>query len=146
MNTEADALLRCIEQQSALVREFIQTLEAESTLLLETTPNDTLEALTARKNEYAQRLADLDRDRAQHLGRLGFGSDRDGVEAAIFAHPTLRDPFDTLLQLAAQARELNQQNGQIIDIFLASNRRAIDTLRTLMGDDLYDAKGRLNRP
>src|SRR5690606_35103846 len=146
MSTEADALLRCIEQQSALVREFIDTLEAESALLLETTPNETLEALTARKNNYAQRLGELDRERTERLGRLGFGADRDGVEAAIFAHPMLRDPFDTLLGLAAQARELNQRNGQIIDIFLASNRRALDTLRTLVGDDLYDAKGRLNRP
>src|SRR5690606_41645373 len=78
MSTEADALLRCIEQQSALVREFIDTLEAESALLLETTPNETLEALTARKNNYAQRLGELDRERTERLGRLGFGADRDG--------------------------------------------------------------------
>jgi len=146
MKAEADALLRCVDQQSALVREFIQTLEEESALLLDSTPNEALEALTQRKNDYAQRLGELDRERAERLGRLGFASDRDGVEAAIFAHPSLREAFDTLLDLAAQASELNRRNGQIIDIFIASNRRALDTLHGLMGEDLYDAKGRLSRP
>ncbi|MER1966512.1 flagellar protein FlgN [Castellaniella sp. GW247-6E4] len=146
MSTEVEALLHCIDQQSALVREFIQTLDEESALLLDSTPNETLEALTQRKNDYAQRLGDLDRERAQRLGRLGFGADRDGVEAAVFAHPPLRDAFDTLLELAGRASELNRRNGQILDVFLASNRRALDTLRGLMGENLYDAKGRLSRP
>lgn len=146
MTTRLDALLHCVDQQSELVRRFIQTLDEESTLLLDSTPNETLEALTERKNEYARQLAELDQERAKHLGQLGFGSDRDGLEAAIFAHPTLREPFDILLDLARQASELNQRNGQIIDIFLASNRRALDTLRGLMGEDLYNAKGRLSRP
>ncbi|WP_269494425.1 flagella synthesis protein FlgN [Castellaniella sp. S9] len=146
MSTEAEALLHCIDRQSALVREFIQTLEDESALLLDSTPNETLEALTARKNDYAQRLGELDRERAERLARLGFGSDRDGVEAAVFAHPVLREPFDALFELAAQASELNGRNGQILDMFIASNRRALDTLRALMGEDLYDAKGRLSRP
>ncbi|HUH40863.1 MAG TPA: flagellar protein FlgN [Castellaniella sp.] len=146
MTAPLDALLRCLDQQSALVRQFIQTLSQESQLLLDSTPNDTLESLTQRKNDYAQQLAELDHDRIDLLGRLGFGADRDGLEAAIFAHPELREPVDTLLDLAQQASELNQHNGQIIDTFLASNRRALETLRGLMGDDLYDAKGRLSRP
>uniref|UniRef100_UPI00334132DE flagella synthesis protein FlgN n=1 Tax=Castellaniella defragrans TaxID=75697 RepID=UPI00334132DE len=146
MSTGAETLRHCIDQQSALLREFIQTLNEESTLLLDSTPNETLDALTQRKHGYARQLAELDRERTEWLGRLGFAADRDGVEAAVFAHPILREPFDALLDLAGQASALNQQNGQILDIFLASNRRALDTLRRLMGEDLYDAKGRLARP
>lgn len=146
MNAGVDALLQCLAGQTKLVTGFIATLEDEAALLLDTTPNDTLDALTARKNDYAQRLAELDRQRIDLLARLGFGADRDGVEAAIFAHPALREPFDELLGLAARASALNAQNGQLIQVFLASNQRALDTLRGLMGENLYDARGRLSRP
>jgi flagella synthesis protein FlgN len=140
-----DALLRCVDEQSALLDDFIQTLQAEGQLLLETPSDEALGTLTSRKNDYARRLAELDQTRAQGLAELGFQDTRDSIEAACAAHPDLRTAFDALWQRAGEAQSLNVQNGLILKTFIEHNQRALNTLRTLMGEDLYDARGRLPR-
>jgi flagella synthesis protein FlgN len=40
---------------------------------------------------------------------------------------------------------LNQENGQILQTFIGHNQRALETLRALMGEELYDARGRMPR-
>lgn len=139
------ALLRCVDEQSALLDDFIRTLQAEGQLLLETPSDEALGTLTSRKNEYARRLAELDEVRAEHLTELGYSDARDSIEAALTAHPELRAAFESLWQRAGEAQSLNQQNGQILQTFIRHNQRALDTLRTLMGEDLYDARGRQPR-
>jgi flagella synthesis protein FlgN len=143
--SHVDALLRCVDEQSALLDDFIQTLRAEGRLLLETPSDEALGTLTSRKNDYARRLADLDLVRAQALSDLGFSDTRESIETACKAHPDLQPAFASLWQRAGQAQSLNQENGQILQTFIEHNRRALDTLRTLMGEDLYDARGRLAR-
>jgi flagella synthesis protein FlgN len=138
-----DTLLQCVARQSAVVTDFIQLLEEEARTLLDSISNEQLVALTERKNAFATQLMQLDHDREECLETLRFTADEAGIEAACAAHPALRAPFDGLFALARQARSLNAQNGQIIAAFLASNERAFNTLRNLMGENLYDAKGRL---
>jgi flagella synthesis protein FlgN len=140
-----DALLQCVDEQSALLNEFIQTLEAEGALLLETPSNEALAALTTRKNDYARRLAELDRTRAAVLAELGHADDRAGIEAVCADRPDLQAAFDTLFERVEQAGALNQTNGQILKTFMDHNQQALDTLRSLMGQDLYDARGRLSK-
>jgi flagella synthesis protein FlgN len=144
MNAAMDQLLLCVAQQTSIVQAFIQILEDEADKLLESVPNNMLIDITDRKNSYAAQLAGLDQRRAELLDALGFTPDQTGIEAACRAHPQLRGPSDELFALAHQAGELNRHNGQIIDTFLAHNQRALATLRSLMGEDLYDAKGRLS--
>lgn len=144
MNADLDPLVQCLAEQSAVVGEFIQVLEEEAHNLLDANSNEQLIDLTERKNAFARRLTELDRRRTECLEGLGFAADQTSIEAACTAHPELRTPFDTLFTLARQAGVLNTQNGQIITTFLASNQRAVDTLRSLMGENLYDAKGRLS--
>lgn len=146
MNATLDPLLQCLAEQSTVVGEFIQVLEEEAHNLLDSSSNEQLIDLTQRKNSFAARLNDLDEHRAECLGALGFDSDQIGIQAACMAHPELQTPFDALFALALQASALNSQNGQIITTFLASNQRAVDTLRNLMGENLYDARGRLSKP
>ncbi|CAM5190691.1 Flagella synthesis protein FlgN OS=Castellaniella defragrans OX=75697 GN=HNR28_000428 PE=3 SV=1 [Castellaniella defragrans] len=140
-----DTLLRCMDAQSALLDDFIQTLQAEGQLLLETPSDEALGTLTSRKNDYARRLSELDQARSQQLAELGYTDTRDSIEAACAAHPDLRAAFDALWQRAGQARTLNEQNGQVLHTFIEHNQRALTTLRTLMGENLYDARGRLPR-
>ncbi|MBV2181177.1 MAG: flagellar protein FlgN [Castellaniella sp.] len=140
-----DALLQCVDEQSELLNDFIQTLEAEGAMLLETPSNEALGTLTTRKNDYARRLGELDQARAAALSGLGHADDRAGIDAACEAHPNLRPVFDALFARAEQASTLNQANGQILKSFMDHNQQALDTLRTLMGKDLYDARGRLSR-
>lgn len=146
MSTALTSLLQCLTEQSSVVGEFIQVLEDEARNLLDAGPNDQLTSLTQRKNTYAAQLAELDQQRSEHLGALGFDSDQMGIEAACAAHPELQAPFDALFALAREANALNAQNGQIISAFLASNQQAVDALRNLMGENLYDARGRLSKP
>jgi flagella synthesis protein FlgN len=140
-----DALLHCVDEQSALLNDFIQTLEAEGALLLETPSNEALAALTTRKNDYARRLAELDQARAAALAGLGHADDRAGIEAACADRPDLQVAFDGLFERVEQASALNLANGQILKTFMDHNQQALDTLRGLMGQDLYDARGRLSR-
>lgn len=142
MNTAMNQLLLCMTQQANTVRAFIQTLEDEADELLESVPNNVLTDITDRKGGYAAQLAGLDQRRAELLDTLGFTPDQAGIEAACRAYPQLRGPSEELFTLAHQAGELNRHNGQIINTFLAHNQRALATLRSLMGEDLYDAKGR----
>lgn len=139
-----DALLQCVDEQSALLNDFIQTL-AEGALLLETPSDEALAALTTRKNDYARRLAELDQARAAALAGLGHADDRAGIEAACADRPDLHAAFDTLFERVEQASALNQTNGQILKTFMDHNQQALDTLRGLMGQDLYDARGRLSK-
>lgn len=143
MNTTMDQLLLCVTQQANIVRAFIQTLEEETDKLFESAPNNILIDITDRKGSYAAQLAGLDQRRAELLDALGFTSDQTGIEAACRTYPQLRGPSEELFTLAHQAGELNRHNGQIISAFLAHNQRALATLRGLMGEDLYNAKGRL---
>ncbi|HEX7387878.1 MAG TPA: flagellar protein FlgN [Castellaniella sp.] len=140
-----DALLRCVDEQSALLDDFIKTLQAEGQLLLETPSDEALGTLTARKNDYARRLGELDQTRSQHLAELGFTDTRESIESACVTHPDLHQAFKSLWQRAGEAQALNESNGQILHTFIEHNQRALDTLRTLMGEDLYDARGKLPR-
>lgn len=140
-----DALLRCVDEQSELLDEFIQALEAEGAMLLETPSNEALGTLTARKNEYARRLGELDQARAAAMAALEQNDDHAGIAAVCAVHPDLRPAFDTLFERAEQASTLNRANGQILQSFVEHNQQALDTLRTLMGKDLYDARGRLSK-
>lgn len=140
-----DALLRCVDEQSALLNEFIDTLQAEGDLLLGTPSNEALSALAIRKADYARRLAELDQSRSATLTDLGQPDNRDGIAAICAEYPDLQYAFETLFERAEQASTLNQANGETIKAFSERNQQALDTLRGLMGQDLYDAYGRLSK-
>lgn len=140
-----DKLLRCVQAQSDLLDEFIQALEAESVALLDDPSNLALAELTQRKNDYAQRLAQLDQDRVCILTELEQSDDAAGIVAICAVYPELRTTFDALFERAERAGRLNQDNGQILHTFMEHNQRALDTLHSLVNQDLYDARGRLPR-
>lgn len=140
-----DALLQCVDAQSELLNDFIQVLEAENALLLETPSNEALGSLTVRKNDYARRLGELDQARTTILTDMEQPDNAAGIEAVCALHPDLRSAFDHLFEQVAQASTLNQSNGQILTTFMEHNQQALDTLRSLMGQDLYDARGRLSK-
>ncbi len=140
-----DKLLQCVQAQSDLLDEFIQALEAESAALLDNPTNLALAELTQRKNDYAQRLAQLDQDRARILNELDQSDDAAGIDAVCAVYPELRAIFDALFERAGRAGRLNQDNGQILRTYMEHNQRALDTLHSLVNQDLYDARGRLRR-
>lgn len=140
-----EKLLRCVQAQSDLLDEFIQALETESAVLLDDPSNLALAELTQRKNDYAQRLTLLDQDRARILNELDQNDDAAGIDAVCAVYPELRATFDALFERADRAGRLNQDNGQVLRMFMEHNQRALDTLHSLVNQDLYDARGRLPR-
>ena len=140
-----EKLLQCVQAQSDLLDEFIQTLESESATLLDDPTNLALAELTVRKNDYAQRLAQLDQDRVAILNELDQSDDAAGIDAVCAVYPELRAIFDALFERAGRAGRLNRENGEILRTYMEHNQRALDTLHSLINQDLYDARGRLPR-
>lgn len=140
-----ESLNQCIQQQLKLLADFVQLLTTENQALLADPSNQDLVEITTHKNDYARRLASLDSKRTALLADLGYADDAAGINSAMAAHPALKSAFNDLWQLADQAETINNENGQLLSIFIEDNQRAIGTLRSLMGEGLYDSKGKIKR-
>jgi flagella synthesis protein FlgN len=143
MVTPLARLLNCMQQELALVQEFIVALKAEETALTDLGNDAALSDSTARKNMCADQLAAIGQEREALLASLGYSADKAGMDAAARQHPELQAVWDDLYRNAQQASELNASNGVMIDTFLAHNQQAMSTLKAIAGiSDLYDASGR----
>ncbi len=136
----------CLDQETTLISQFIDLLQAESDVLLSGGDADALASSTAQKNRFADQLSAWDDQRQTLLTELGYSPDKAGLDAAVQAHPQLQPSCDALYQKAAQARQMNEANGQIISTFMIHNQEAQDTLARLADPgQLYDASG-MSRP
>lgn len=141
--SDTDLLLNCLQQETELVVTFIVLLESEAQTLAEGATHDALTPITAQKNDIAEQLDQRATERNAILTAMGYGIDKDGLEAAITDHPDLLEPVRQLLDHTAQASVLNTGNGRIITRFLSHNQEALDVLQHLTGrSTLYDASGR----
>lgn len=116
--------------EAAQLRGFLALLEREQQALI-AGDVDSLMPLAAEKSEIFGRLAGLGDARNQALTAESLSPDRQGMEAWLARHPSLagaRQAWQDLLALAAQARELNRVNGNLIVTRLASNQQALSTL------------------
>jgi flagella synthesis protein FlgN len=141
-------LRQLFEEELAVVRTFVGILEREQRLLIEGDV-DGLPALVNDKNELAARLAAIAEQRRLTLARIGLNADRSGVASWFAAHPDdegARVAWAELLPLATQARELNQLNGDLIQLRLQHNKQAIEALVGSSGaGGLYGPDGQ-NKP
>lgn len=138
-----DDLRHHLQQETDLVLQFIGLLEKEADVLADGAAHDALTPITEQKNEYAEKLEKQAGLRNACLGTLGYGVDKDGLEAAVSDFPDLLEAVRQLLDTTAQASMLNTGNGRIIGRVLNHNQQALDVLQHLTGrSDLYDASGR----
>lgn len=143
MTASLTALLACLEKEARLMESFLQVLQEEAKVLEEGASEDQLAETTSRKNTLADEIVEAAAQRNGFLTDLGFETDGPGLNAACAQHPELVPARQALLDITAQARELNEANGRIIDVFLEHNQRTLETLRRLAGvGDIYDASGR----
>src|SRR3546814_19528338 len=82
----------CLNQETELVQDFITVLEAEAAALTEGGGEQALTESTARKNSYAEKLAQLSERRLALLTQLGYSADRAGLDAAAQEHAQLQAP------------------------------------------------------
>ncbi|EXI76703.1 MAG TPA: flagellar protein FlgN [Candidatus Accumulibacter phosphatis] len=123
-------LRQLFAEEVALVRRFVGLLEREQSLLIDGEV-DSLPALLRDKNELAARLTAIAEQRSVTLAGEGLSADRAGVAAWFAAHPGEHDAraaWAELLPLATHARELNELNGEVIQLRLQNNAQAIEAL------------------
>lgn len=139
----AAPLQTCLLAETVAVRRYAQLLEDEAAALTEAQAFDALGEITDGKNQIAAELATLGERRNAILADLGLASDHAGTDAAVVAHPELAPTWRTLLADVAQARELNQRNGTLLEVHMRHVQHSLDALRSVTGKTgLYDAQGR----
>lgn len=122
----ADLLAR----ESDLVREFIASLKEEQEAL-KRGQTDPLASITFRKTELVERLNAAEKEREAFLQCTGHASDRDGMLTWLAKNPGDRaavDGWAKLMELASEARRLNNLNGRLITMRLQATNQALDVL------------------
>ena len=131
------------EQQH--VSSLLELMKHEQTLLV-AADADGLADLTPRKNALLQQLAELSAQRHAALLAAGCEGAEAGMEPwlAVSGNEDSRAEWETLLELARQAKELNRVNGMLINKQLAHNQGVLNALRMPAGAEaggVYGASG-----
>ncbi len=119
------AIAHLLAEETETVRQFIVLLQREQSLLSEGNV-DGLSSLAAEKSAFADRLGGIARQRDLALGREG--CQRMDAWLAKPENHQYQDAWLQLLDLARQAKGLNETNGQLIAIHLRHNQQALAVL------------------
>lgn len=141
----APEFLLTLEKEASLVRQFVTLLEKEQTILTEGDTEE-LPALAAHKEQLAETLNELARQRNEFLSSAGFQPGRAGMDAwlsANKAHHGAAASWNQTISLAERAKNLNLRNGQLIQLRMKYNAQALEILlRRENNLDLYGPDGR----
>ncbi len=135
MNATLDArIARCIEDELATLKQFLDVLQGEQHALTEGDV-DRLMPLITDKTRLAGLLAQITDQRGELLITAGLSPDRDGLERWFDQYlpstelaQSLRADWVNLLELAGKARALNETNGNLIATRLQHNQQALNAL------------------
>lgn len=139
MQSLSDLLLR----ELADVRRFCALLDEERKVLTGAQA-DRLPDIAAAKSSLAEQLSQFEIQRSAVLTRDGFPSGRAGVEAWLASRPHAvaeRSHWSQLKELAVQARNENETNGQLINLLLKQNQEALSALLAGGGESIYGSDG-----
>lgn len=146
--SERDATLKAqleplIHQEARELDAFLDLLREEQETLTVGRPEQ-LAPIAQAKGAACARLSDFDRERRALLAQSGFSVRTEQTPTWLRREPQnsqLRHAWQTLLGLAAEAREMNRVNGALLKTRLAQNHRALSVLMsapdqtTLYGPD-----------
>jgi flagella synthesis protein FlgN len=127
------AFVAALEAELAAYDELRQLLQAEQDSL-ESGDVDSLQHITALKASQVERLAALGATRAAYLTSVQLSADPHGMEAwlrdrAGTQRQRLTQTWQRLLQVAAQARTLNDLNGGLMATRMHHNQAALAALQ-----------------
>lgn len=141
----ASRLSQLMESEAALLRNFLELLSREESLLV-AGETDALLALTKEKTELYHLLQRQHDTRARILGQAGLENNAEGIRKVCAALPGALATWDRILSLAAEARARNELNGKLITEHMQHNQAALSVLLTAADQpQLYDAEG-VSRP
>lgn len=130
-NPETSALQQTLVAEAEAVQQFAELLKLEQTSL-SSGKTDELPAYAEQKEKLAVRLNTLSAQRNAALAAQGLDADRAGVEAWCAKHPNEKDlaaAWSGILLRAGEARELNRLNGELIQIRMQYNAKALEALQ-----------------
>lgn len=118
-----------LDEEIGKLKEFIGLLQREQELL-KRADTESLLPLIESKTALANALAALAQERENQLVRLGLGGGRAGMGAWLNrqGNDVHRRAWQTLLELAAEARALNTTNGKLIGLHMQHNQQAFTAL------------------
>ncbi|WP_325065972.1 flagella synthesis protein FlgN [Rhodocyclus tenuis] len=123
-------LASVIDSELAAVRAFVELLLLEQRILSDG-DTDALPEIVERKTVVANTLSACAATRNAYLVAHSFANDRPGIDAWLSAHAedkAVRESWSSLLALAAEARELNRLNGELIRLRVQHNSEALEAL------------------
>jgi flagellar biosynthesis protein FlgN len=119
-----------LDEEISKLKEFIGLLEREQDLLKQGDTESLLPLIETKTNQ-ANSLGAFAQARADQLKQLGLDSGRAGMDAWLARNDPdgkLRASWQSLLALAAQARNLNILNGKLIGLHMQHNQQAFTAL------------------
>lgn len=119
-----------LEQELTRLKAFVALLNEEQTQL-KLGVADNLAELASQKTPLATELATFSDQRESLLLGLGLPAGKPGMERWLkSAHSSdaIRATWQSLLSLAAEARSLNDTNGELIKLHLHNNQQALNVL------------------
>jgi flagella synthesis protein FlgN len=119
------AIADLLAEETDTVRRFIAVLRQEQSLLADG-QIDGLVAIAEEKSAFADRLGALARQRDAQVAAEG--GENMGAWLAKPANQGQRDAWRQLLDLARQARSLNETNGKLIELRMQHNQQALAVL------------------
>lgn len=131
----------CVAAERDGVAAFVALLEQEQKSL----QDGQIDALTGFADEKAAlivRLGQIGDLRNQLLAAAGWPADKAGLQAWAATAPEAATAAEGLLAIAAEAKELNRLNGQLIAMHLQRTQSALAILtRSQAGSGLYGPNG-----
>lgn len=123
------AMRQTIDGEVNLLAQFVALLRREQSSLSQGVADD-LPELAEQKNGLVIQLNQLSAQRAVLLGAHGIPATRAGIDAwcAQADDADTTDAWQEVLQLAAEARELNRVNGELIQIRMQFTAKALEAL------------------
>ena len=148
-NTGSASFLQNLTVEVEAVLQFVDILKREQAALGQGVTEE-LPVFAEQKSTLAVRLNNLATQRNAALAAQGLNADRSGVEAWCAKHPNEKNAkaiWDRILLLAGEAKELNRLNGELIQMRMQYNAKALEAL---MGGnkslDLYGPDGQSTTP
>jgi flagella synthesis protein FlgN len=128
-----------------LIASLVELMKQEQQVLVEADA-DALAGLMPPKSQLVQQLAALATQRHAALGAAGYPASESGMEPWLADNgaPDARTQWAHLLELTAQAKELNRVNGMLINRQMAHTQTVLQALRTPAGGadgDVYGPGG-----
>jgi len=126
--------------------QTLQTLETllidENALLLRAFEPQELAQITLRKYQILEQIEQLEQQRVALLQDRQLDTQAQGLRLAA-KQDQLQEELEQMFELSDRVRSLSENNGILVDAFLADNQQALDALAAFSGrTHFYDASGK----